>query len=209
MIYAAVHQIGETERGARMDNIIIQMFQKKFFLMFIPKRDVFSAKMYDKRIIIGRPESLDYYTGTVRKNKIVVFENALGSFVFSNSHTFDVFQKLQRKHKDCVSYVFCADGDFGYFKILEQGKISRKITSLGYVDGITITPETRGVPCQFEAEKNRVFKIDGKTVFMADMLKDFGQREVEELLDYYIGFNSIADSEIEIVNVYTLNESVW
>ena len=189
-----------------MDNVIVQMLQKQFFLMFVPRHDVIHTKIYSQKLNIEYTEDVEVYTNAIRQNKIVVFENALGSFVFANIRTFDIFQILQKKHKDVCSYVFCADSDFGYFKILEQGRITRKVASFGHIDGISSYPETRGAPCQFEIEKKRIFKIDGKAIYLVDMLKTFTQKEVTELLDYYIGLSAISEAGVEQVNVYILKD---
>ncbi len=187
-----------------MDTIIMQMLQKRFFLMFIPKCDVFSKRIYQEKCNIGCSDDIAAYDALLAENKIVVFENRLGDFVFADVHTFDIFQTLQKKHKDVTSYVFCAEDTFGYFKILESGKIVRKIASFGQIDGISSYPEIRGTPCRFELENNKIFQIDWSAKFLMDMLKDFGQKEVLALLDFYIGFREIAEAGIQSTSIYQL-----
>ena len=189
-----------------LNTVVIQLLHKKFFLMFIPKYNVVDKKIYKEKLDVGCSEDIAFYDEFIAKNRIVVFENGLGSFVFANIHTFDVFQILQKKHKDIVSYVFCADGEFGYFKILECGRIVRKVASFGQIDGISSYPETRGIPCRFETEKNKIFKIDGKAIWLVDALKNFNQQAVSELIDYYIGFGRIAETDIERTYVYELKD---
>ncbi len=187
-----------------MDTIIMQMLEKRFFLMFIPKYDVFSRAMYQEKWSVGCLENGAFYDAFLAENKIVVFENRLGSFVFANVYTFDIFQTLQKKHKDVTSYVFCAEDSFGYFKILESGKIVRKIASFGQIDGISSYPEIRGTPCRFELEKNQIFQIDWSAKLLVDMLKDFGQKELLALLDFYIGFRAVEETSVQSASVYQL-----
>lgn len=175
--------------------------------MYIPKYVVINPKAYVQKVNVECIEEPAFYDEFIEQNKIVIFENSLGSFVFANMGTFDFFQTLQRWYKDCTSYVFCADGEFGYFKILESGKIVRKIASFGQINGIKSSPETRGSACSFELEKNKVFKIDENALLLVDMLKYFGKQEILELLDYYVGFDNITAVNIERVSIYELNKN--
>ena len=43
-------------------------------------------------------------------------------------------------------------------------------------------------------------------IWLVDMLKSFNQQEVSELIDYYIGFNKIAQTDVKRVYVYELKD---
>ncbi|MBE7020653.1 MAG: hypothetical protein E7411_04375 [Ruminococcaceae bacterium] len=201
-------------------NNIISLLEDEFFLMFIPTFDLLNNASHYKlkysypnmfqnadayKIEVSTSNAdVQFYKEQLNNNKIVILENRIGSFVFSNVFTFDIFQILQKHYKEYTNYVFCADKDFGYFKILENGKIKRKINSFGFIKGISIYPETRGVPCQYEIDNNVTFKIDSKAKLLVEMLKGFGREEVIDLIDYYIGISIISNGDINKTHIYEI-----
>ena len=202
-----------------MENPIVQLLSSSFFLMFIPTANLMNnADYYKLKYNFAKFDNADAYrihtvpekiSPTFLKEKItdnhlVIIENSLGSFVFSNVFTWDIFQILQRKYKEYRNFVFCADGTFGYFKILENGKIRRKIASEGCIQGITSYPEIRGLPCEHEYAHNMIYKMDWKAKYSADMLKNFGYTEIMMLIDYYIGLPRIANEKIQNINIYEI-----
>lgn len=134
---------------------------------------------------------------------ILELEN-LGSFVFTNHHRSNLFQNLQRKFSDCTSYVFISDGPGGYFKILKDGRIQRKIASYMCFEGMGSYAETRGTPCSYELESGHIFKVDPKARHLREMMPDFTKREVLDLFDYYVGLDRFKSKNLLHTLVYDL-----
>ena len=128
----------------------------------------------------------------------------LGSFLFTDHRHSDLFRGVQRAFKNVRSFVFCGNETGGYFKILENGRIRRKIASHLVMEGIGNNPETRGEPCEYECETGHVYRIDSKAEWMKDMLPDFGKREVWALFDYYVGWERFRTEDIQAVRIYRL-----
>lgn len=81
----------------------------------------------------------------MKNSRCVILElDNLGSFVFTGHRHSALFQNLQRKFPGVTSYVFASDGPGGYFKILKDGRIQRKVASYMYFEGIGSYAETRG-----------------------------------------------------------------
>ena len=133
--------------------------------------------------------------------------NGLGSFVFTNHHRSDLFLNLQRKFPVVTSYVFASDGPGGYFKILKDGRIQRKIASYMWSEGMGSYAETRGAPCAYELETGHVFKVDPKARHLREMMPDFTKREVLDLFDYYVGLNRFQSANLRRVLVYDLENA--
>ena len=129
----------------------------------------------------------------------------LGSFFFTNHRRSDLFQGLQRAFPQVRSFVFCGNETGGYFKILEQGHIRRKIASHLVMEGIGNNPETRGEPCEYERETGHIYRIDGKAQQMKDMLPDFGKAQVWALFDYYVGWENFRAEAVQSVRFYHLD----
>lgn len=202
------------------NNQITELLEHEFFVMFIPAFSIFQdsecyklsyhyPNLYaDKSCYrLESSDSIDtqYYQECLRENKLVVFEvRNLGSLIFTNFQTSNVFQILQKHYKEYTNYVFQATDDYGYFKILKNGVISRKIASHGEINGIISAAEVRGKPCEYEIENNRIYKIDMQAQWAKDMLKDFKKKEVFALFDYYVGFEKIDKNEIHNITVYEI-----
>ena len=202
-----------------MSDVINTLIDGDFFLMFIPKTDVFGKDdIYKLKYSFGEFVDADaymvysensacdtgFYSEYIETDRLVVFENSLGSFIFADPSTSEVFQILQRKHKDTRNFVFFGVGTFGYFKILENGKIRRKIASFGNVHGISHYPESRGEMCEYEADTEKLYKIDPKAHLLVDMMPDFGHTQVADILDYYLGRKKIRNSTTTSVRIYEL-----
>ena len=140
-----------------------------------------------------------------REGGCVLVEVAgLGSFFFTDHRRSDLFRGLQRSFKNVRSFVFCGNETGGYFKILENGRIRRKIASHLVMEGIGNNPETRGEPCEYERETGHIYRIDSKAQWMKDMLPDFGKREVWALFDYYVGWERFRTEKIQAIRLYRL-----
>lgn len=141
----------------------------------------------------------------LKQSRCMVLEvNDLGSFVFTNHYHSAVFQNLQRKFPNVISYVFASDGSGGYFKILKDGRIQRKIASYMFFEGMGSYAECRGAPCAYELENGHVFKVDLKAQHLREMLPDFTKREVLNLFDYYVGFDRFKSKNLRRVLIYDL-----
>ena len=93
---------------------------------------------------------------------VLVLELESGhSVVFAQIMFEKPFNLLQKKYKDQQSYYFMANESVACFKILQDGKITRKVSSYGFIRDNTISWEeqTIGKPSQFELERNKVYKL--------------------------------------------------
>ena len=138
---------------------------------------------------------------------VVIELDGLGSFVFTRHKRSDLFLNLQKRFRETTNYVFCASDTGGYFKILKDGRIQRKIASNMISDGIGNNPETRGEPCAYELETGHIFKINYKAGYLRDMLSDFTRLEVLALFDYYIGMKNFKAENVQRVLFYALSEA--
>ena len=127
------------------------LFSGDFHVMFLPLLPLFPA---EKQICVPGYYSDQTYYCTLRKEyaaplapyrckkqlkagRCMILEvKGLGSFVFTNHRRSDLFLNLQRKFPGVTSYVFASDGPGGYFKILKDGRIQRKIASYMWSEGI-------------------------------------------------------------------------
>ena len=201
-------------------NKITELFNHDFFVVFIPAFSIFQdaecyklsyhypnmyAGMSCYRLENNPSLDIQFYQECLQENKLVVFEvQNLGSFLFANFQTSNIFQILQKHYKEYTNYVFQATDDYGYFKILKNGVISRKIASHGEINGIISTAEVRGKPCEYEIENNRIYKVDMQAQWAKDMVKDFKKKEVFALFDYYVGFENLNKNEIQNIAVYEI-----
>lgn len=202
------------------ENKLSELIVNEFSLMFIPVFNIFDKAKYHKvkypyysaahYHCYEKPyEKEDFDTAYIKKCvkdshcAIIEIEEA-GSLVFANHHRDDLYHVLQRYYRDRICYVFKGNDTGGYFKKLKDGKISRKIASHLVMEGIGNNPETRGIPCEFEIERGKVFKVDPKAVYMRDAMPDFGKEEVRQLFDYYVGFDNITNDKIKSIYMYKL-----
>lgn len=135
---------------------------------------------------------------------VILELDGLGSFVFTNHRHSALFQNLQRRFPGVTSYVFCSDGPGGYFKILKDGRIQRKVASYMYFEGMGSYAETRGAPCAYELETGHIFKVDPKARHLREMMTDFTKREVLNLFDYYVGLDRFKSEALRRTLVYDL-----
>lgn len=129
----------------KFSNDLMDMLRDNFNLMFIPISDIWGGKesfrlkypfdgaqKYNCSKDNYSYESFDseYYIDCTKHSKAVIVEiKNLGSFIFTDHSHSDLFLILQRDFPNVISYVFCGNDTGGYFKILENGKIQRKIAS--------------------------------------------------------------------------------
>ena len=141
----------------------------------------------------------------LKAGRCVILElDGLGSFVFTNHYHSALFQNLQRRFPGVTSYVFCSDGPGGYFKILKDGCIQRKVASYMFFEGMGSYAETRGAPCAYELETGHIFKVDPKARHLREMMPDFTKREVLDLFDYYVGLDRFQSEALRRTLVYDL-----
>lgn len=205
-------------------NELIELIENDFNVMYLPIFNIFGNQThyylkypYPNYLQNKTLYKEDYkYTGfntkfylkAIKEGKIIVIEiEDKGTFIFANHTVSVVFQIIQRHFQNVRSYVFEANNTGGYFKILEKGKIKRKIASYLVMDKIGNNPETRGFPCEYETENNIIYKIDMKAKLLKNMLPNFKKKEVLDLFDYYVGFDCLKNNRIKKINIYSFKES--
>ena len=195
-----------------------QLMQREFNVMFLPLfqlwegEEPFTLKVpygggylcrwepYPRRGLDAR-----YCRERMRAGCCVLVEvEGLGSFLFTDHRHSDIFQGVQRSFREVRSFVFCGNGTGGYFKILENGRIRRKIASYLVMDGIGNNPETRGAPCEYERETGHIYRTDPKAERLKDVLPGFGLRELWQLFDYYVGREKFRVENVRAVRVCRL-----
>ncbi|WP_281627813.1 hypothetical protein [Traorella massiliensis] len=197
-----------------------ELFENEYFVMLIPVYEILDGadeykliyrypNVYQNAQCYKVAESCEfnceYLNKCIKKDQLVIIEmKEIGSLIFGNYHTSEVFKILQKHYSKETSYVFLAMKDFGYFKKLKDGVILRKIASYGKVDGVCSYPETRGMPCEYEME-NKIYKIDMKARMLKDMLK-FDIHDVSDLFDYYVGWMNIKNENILNIRIYELEK---
>lgn len=199
------------------ENTIWELLENDFNVMYLPLFHLWEEEDFTLKVPYGddyrcRREPYDYrsfdtreYRWRMQEGYCVLFEvKALGSFFLTNHRHSDVFRGLQCSFKNVRSFVFCGNETGGYFKILENGRIRRKIASYLVMEGIGNNPETRGDPCEYEIETGCVYHIDSKAKRMKDMLPDFGREQIWALFDYYIGWKRFRTEDIQAVRLYRL-----
>ncbi len=201
-------------------NELIELFDNNFNVMFIPTYPIFNnedkiklkypyynANKYTciKEDYVFHHFDTQYYTKGMKEGKCVIVEiNDLGSLIFTNHVNSDLFLILQRDYRDYTNFVFEGNRTDGYFKILEDGKIRRKIASHLKMEGIHNNPETRGKPCEYEITHQKIWKVDHKAKYMDDMIKGFNKKEIMKLFDYYVGLEYLDNSKINTIKIYRL-----
>ena len=181
---------------------LFHIFEDGFFLKY-PYPNYVQNKTLYKEEITSTQFNTEFYLRCIKEGKIVVFEiQNKGSLIFTNHLVSDVFAILQRHYANVKSYVFMGNDTGGYFKILENGKIVRKISSYLIMDNIKNCPETRGLPCEYELEKNKRYKVDPKAKKLKDMLPNFKKENVLDLFDYYVGKDCLDNNKIKEITIF-------
>lgn len=200
-------------------NELIELVENDFNVMYLPIFNVFGNNdnyylkypypnyLQNKTLYKDDYRYTDFntkqYLDAIKYEKIIVIEiENKGTFIFTNHAVSDVFQILQRHFPNMRSFVFKANNTGGYFKILEKGKIKRKIASYLVMEKMGNNPESRGTPCEYEIENNIVYKVDMKANHLKNMLPNFKKKEVIELFDYYIGLDCLENNKIKNVEIY-------
>lgn len=215
---------GHSAQAPAYHDLLSELFERNFFVMFLPVAPLFNgADSYKltypygnlfRNQICCRDAYLysgfdtAYYLRCLTEGKfIVVTLKELGTLVFTNHRVSFLFDILQRHYRQCTSFVFCATDNAGYFKKLQNGRISRKIASHLVAEEMSNAPETRGQPCEYELETGKIFKIDYSATYLDDLLKNFGKSEIMELLNYYVGLSNLTNERITDVVVYSVPEN--
>lgn len=202
-------------------NQIIDLMKDNFNVMYIPLFHIFDDKdtyylkypyssfvqnksLYKENVIYNNFDT-DLYLENINNGKIVAVEiQDKGSLVFTNHLVSDIFLVLQRHYSKVKSYVFMGNDTGGYFKILENGKILRKISSYLVMDKIKNYPETRGLPCEYELANNIQYKVDTKAKYLKDMLPDFKKENVLDIFYYYVGKDCFDNNKIQKITIYSI-----
>lgn len=200
-------------------NQLYELLENDFNVMVIPTFSIFEG---ESQVVLKNPylgndylcmkdevsfDSFDtaLYLKLLKENKCVaVVIKKVGTLLFTNHLNSDLFLVLQRKYRNLTNFVFKGNKTGGYFKILKNGRISRKIASYLIMEGIRNNPETRGLPCEYEIENHQIWKIDMKAKWMKDMLVGFTSKEVLDLFDYYVGMSKIRNENILDVMVFSI-----
>lgn len=147
-------------------NHIIEMFDDDFFVMFIPTQNIlncskkyklhytsqtsFKDKYFYQKEYHYQKFDTQYYQECLKNNEIIMIDiHQFGTFVFTNFLTSEIFQVFQKIFRKYTCLIFEAADDFGYFKLLRDGRISRKIASHGCIDGMISYAHVRGKPCEY------------------------------------------------------------
>lgn len=183
-----------------MNKIIETILNDEFLLMIIPEYNINPGKSYTQ-LNPDYKKHKDFDFVNVLDNKYIISMEikGFGTFFFSNRYDDCLFEKLQRRFKKHRCYVFGANDGYGYFKILTDGKIYRKIASFGELkDGTRSYDEVRGKPCEYEIEKNKIYRLRNGY----ERLEGFKRPEIFELFDYYIGFDNLKEDSILDIKFY-------
>lgn len=209
------------QKNREFQNLIMELMQDRFNVMYIPLFRLFDDKdtyflkypysnyvqnktLYKENAIYNNFDP-DLYLKYIIDEKVVVIEvQDKGTLIFTNHLASDIFSILQRHYSNVKSYVFMGNDMGGYFKILENGKILRKISSYLVIDNIKNYPETRGLPCEYELANNKQYKVDTKAKYMKDMLPDFKRKEVLDIFYYYVGKDSLDNNKIQKITIYSI-----
>lgn len=200
-------------------NTILELLTLNLKVMFIPTYSIFSDGyklkysymniyknfyVYQDNYVFNQFDTC-FYVSVLESGKCVVVElEKGGSLIFVGDETDDLFQILQKHYSNNTSYVFKGNETGGYFKILKDGKIQRKIASFLKINGVVNYPETRGKPCEYEIERNKIYKMDMNATYAKDIIKDFYQKEVLDLFDYYVGISNL---QIKDISIYSIVEN--
>ena len=127
------------------------------------------------------------------------------TLVISNSSIDNPFEELQKKYKEQTSYYFMANDNMACFKILNGGKITRKVASYGKIRNGTVSSEeqTLGKPCEFEIQTGKVYKMKYDTRAI-----DLKKEDVFRIIDFYIGFNNLTDEKIVSKRLYICTKPI-
>lgn len=179
-----------------MDKILKKIFSDEFLVMIIPA-EIKLPKNYE---LIDMTVSGDNIIDIIENEYIVTMRiKNVGTFIFSSRYDDLLFEKLQKKYRAYTNYVFGANETYGYFKILIDGKIARKIASYGVLKGnIRSYEQLRGKPCDYEIKKDCIYKFINEN----DRLERFTKEEVFKLFDYYIGFSCLESNSVEQIQIY-------
>lgn len=133
----------------------------------------------------------------------VEFENGK-SVVITNAYIDTPFEYLQKKYKEQRAYFFMANSNMACFKIFDNGKISRKVSSYGKIKNgkISMEEQTIGAPCEYEVETNKVYKMKYDTRAI-----DLCKADIFKMIDFYVGFENLEDSKIKSKKLYVCTES--
>ena len=194
----------QAEAKPKQGNLVERLLQGQFFLMVLPVRGIELEEKYQCRSV--EREKIPSFWKSWRDDQGLMLEvEGVGTCLFSTLVD-ELPAKLQSRFRSYRCYVFGANDTYGYFKILEQGRIVRKIASDGQIRfqgrSISSYPQVLGEPCAYEREQGACWEMDHRAKWRKDQVVGFGRREVLDLLDYYVGLRNLTDGRIVSARVY-------
>lgn len=186
-------------KGEKMK--ISNLFKDEYQCMFLKETDVLLGKKFLKLEIDAKNFSDEKFMEYLKYRHVTIcFEKkGVGTLVFSNQVSENVFDVLQKKYKEFPAYYFWASDTLGNFKIVKDGKIQRKFASKGYVyDGLVSSEEqVLGKPCEYEIQNNKIYKTkyDEYTIKIS-------RQEMGEIFDFYVPLKRDEDIEFDSINFY-------
>lgn len=175
--------------------MIKNLLNKEFACMFLKETDLEISKKFN---IFHKPvENMtneEIFNAINYRNMVLILELESGySVVFSQIMFDKPFNLLQKKYKDQPSYYFMANESVACFKILQDGKITRKVSSYGWIRDNTTSCEeqTLGKPSQFEIAHNKIYKLQYHRRNI-----DLSKKDILDMIEYYIGLDNLNNSKI-------------
>ena len=114
-------------------NLISKLMKNEFCLMVINKQKLFTTptiETWEAYLKETKKNKLIPLKRYIKKGYIVVLEvDNQRCFIFTNLPKSYIFKNFQKIFKNTINYVFCGNNTGGYFKILENGLVKRKIAS--------------------------------------------------------------------------------
>lgn len=184
------------------------LFCENFECYYLQRTDVELGKMYKKLNYSVEDFSDDELVRLLKFRQVVLklTKQNFGTLVITLNAMNSVFDYLQKKYKEDRSFYFWGTNTFANFKILEAGKIQRKIASRGWFNNHTTSSEEQVLgktPCEYETQHNHIYKIK------SDEFLKFSKETLLDIFDFYVKINreeSIDFDSFEIFyNIDTLN----
>ena len=121
----------QEEAKPKQGNLVERLLQGQFFLMVLPVRGIELEEKYQCRSV-ERKKIPSFWKNWRDDQGLMLEVEGVGTCLFSTLVD-ELPAKLQSRFRAYRCYVFGANDTYGYFKILEQGRIVRKIASDGQI----------------------------------------------------------------------------
>ena len=177
------------------------LMRNEFSCMFLNETDVgFSNKFKVLDIDVSGLSIEDIINYFAYRSIFLSVEFSSGKTFVIGSVSIDTpFEDLQKKYKDKTTYFFMANDNMACFKILDNGKITRKVGSYGKIANgrISCEEQTLGKPCDYELQTGKIYKMKYESRSI-----DLTKEDVFNIIDFYIGFSNLEDEKIVSKNLY-------